>query len=58
MTFHTKTLLVSQLERVKNRIQAAIDAVTDDSQPEHMTEFNVRQSISVLKDVRRTLLHG
>lgn len=50
--------VIHQLERVQKRIQAAIDAIQDDTQPEHTTEFNIRQSLHVLKDVRRTLLHG
>lgn len=50
--------IVVQLERVKARIDAAIESYKDRTKPEHLAEFNVRQSLHVLKDVRRTLLHG
>lgn len=55
---HVNDNVVVQLERVKARIDAAIDAYKDRTKPEHMAEFNIRQSLHVLKDVRRTLLHG
>lgn len=50
--------VISQLERVMKRLQATIDALCDQTQPEHIAELNVRNSIHVLKDVRKTLIHG
>jgi hypothetical protein len=51
-------VVISQLERVMKRLQATIDSITDNTQPDHIAEFNVRNSIHILKDVRKTLIHG
>lgn len=50
--------VVASLSRIKARIDTALDEYIRAETPLQSVEFNIRQSIFTLKEVRKTLLHG
>lgn len=50
--------IVASLNRTKSRIEYALEEYQKSEMPLQMVEFNIRQSIHVLREVRKSLLHG
>lgn len=50
--------IVATLSRTKSRIDYALEEYQKAEMPLSSVEFNVRQSIHALREVRKALLHG
>lgn len=50
--------IVASLNRAKSRIDYALDEYQKAESPLLAVEFNIRQSIAALREVRKSILHG
>jgi len=50
--------VVATLDRTKKRLSVALDEYKNQDASLRAVEFNIRQAILALKEVRKTILHG
>lgn len=50
--------VVASLNRVKTRLEVVLEEYENSAKPLHHVEFNLRQAMASLKEVRKTVLHS
>lgn len=50
--------VVASLNRIRTRLDVALEEYENGDKPLHLVEFNLRQAMASLKDVRKTVLHS